>query len=90
MAFNKDILTGYALEAEWSLVQSSNVYAVGVNRSFPYVFVEYGAGKPVKSLYAYYVVDDATKVYDAIVAAGSKGKAVNQLLKNNWDYVRLL
>lgn len=89
MAANVAILKGYADQAEWHRVASSNVVAIGFLAGYRYVFVRFGASSKVKSLYAYHVPDDAAAIVGGILAAPSKGKAVNGLLKANYSYDRL-
>lgn len=89
MAGNVAVLKGYAEQAEWHPVSSSNVVAVGYLAGYKYVFVRFGAQSKVKSLYVYHVPDDAEAIFRGILAAPSKGKAVNGLLKANYSYDRL-
>jgi hypothetical protein len=90
MAANRDILLGYAEQAEWTMTpDSSNVRAVGFTKGFPYVFVEFGGGGK-KSLYAYHCHGGvAEALARGIAASPSKGKAVNALLKSQFSYDRL-
>jgi hypothetical protein len=90
MAANRDILLGYAEQAEWTMTpDSSNVAAVGHAKGFPYVFVEFkGGGK--RSMYAYHTPGGiAAALARGIAASPSKGKAVNALLKSQFGYDRL-
>ena len=71
------------MTVEWTLVDSSNVAAIGYEKEAEDLHVQFNSG----SVYVYSNVP--VEVFDNFKDADSKGRYLNENIKGVYDYIRI-